>query len=255
MTVTSFADDFDSAVLDRSVWVPHYLPAWSSRAATAATYEVRDGALHLTIPPEQSLWMPGEEDPPLRVSGVMSGSQSGPVGSTTGQQRWREGAPVREEQPVFRGWLPDHGVLGMRARMTISPRSMAAWWLVGFEQDPTECAEICVWEIFGDAVEVGTSAAVGCGLHAFRDPRATEDFAAPRVEIDVADFHTYEVDWEATTVTFSVDGVPTRTCSGPPTYPMQMMIAVFDFPARSDGADDHLVPELVVDRIWGYERT
>lgn len=53
MTVTSFADDVDSATLDRTVWVPHHLPEWSSRAATAATYEVRDGALHPTIPPDQ----------------------------------------------------------------------------------------------------------------------------------------------------------------------------------------------------------
>ncbi|MHA3701342.1 glycoside hydrolase family 16 protein [Jatrophihabitans sp. YIM 134969] len=251
MTTTSFVDDFDGDDLDPSVWVPHYLPEWSSRAATAATYAVRDSALHLSVPPDQGLWLPGEEDPPLRVSGVMSGSQSGPVGSTTGQQRWREGALVREEQEPFRGWLPDHGVLGMRARMSLSPRSMAAWWLVGFEEDPDDSGEICVWEIFGDAVEPGVSAEVGCGLKQIRDPDLVQDFAAPRVDIDVEAFHTYEVDWDPRSVTFSVDGVVIRTCSGPPTYPMQMMVAVFDFPARSSGVDDHLVPELVVDRIWG----
>ncbi len=30
---------------------------------------------------------------------------------------------------------------------------------------------------------------------------------------------------------------------------MQMMVAVFDFPDRSDGSDDHLVPELAVNRL------
>jgi hypothetical protein len=30
---------------------------------------------------------------------------------------------------------------------------------------------------------------------------------------------------------------------------MQTMLAVFDFPDRSVGADDQLVPELVVDRL------
>lgn len=39
-------------------------------------------------------------------------------------------------------------------------------------------------EVFGDAVDPGRSAAVGMGLHAFRDPRVVEDFAAPRVPID-----------------------------------------------------------------------
>ena len=37
-----FADEFDGPNLDRAVWLPHYLPAWSSLAATAATYELRD---------------------------------------------------------------------------------------------------------------------------------------------------------------------------------------------------------------------
>ena len=33
------------------MWLPHYLPAWSSRGETAATYAIRDSCLHLTIPP------------------------------------------------------------------------------------------------------------------------------------------------------------------------------------------------------------
>lgn len=254
MTLTSFDDDFDGADIDRSVWCPHYLPEWSSRALTAATYDVRDGALHLSVPPGQGRWLDGEHEPPLRVSAVMSGTRSGPVGSTSGQQAWRDGAVVREEQPPFRGWLPDHGVLGMRARMTIGPGSMAAWWLVGFEENPDECGEICVWEIFGDSVEPGVSAEVGCGLKQIRDPRLAQDFATPRLAVDVAQFHTYEVDWDADAVRFSVDGQPVRRCPDPPTYPMQMMVAVFDFPDAA-GRDDHLVPELVVDRLWGRERS
>ena len=37
----------------------------------------------------------------------------------------------------------------------------------------------------------------------------------------------------------------------PPTYAMQAMIAVYDFPGWSVGGDDHLVPELVVDHVAG----
>ena len=50
---------------------------------------------------------------------------------------------------------------------------------------------------------------------------------------------------------FSVDGEEVRRCAGPPSYPLQVMVAVFDFPEWSVGDDDHLVPELVVDRITG----
>jgi hypothetical protein len=55
-----FEDHFDGPDLDRDVWLPHYLPAWSSRAATAATYSVRDSCLHLSITPAEGRWaLPG----------------------------------------------------------------------------------------------------------------------------------------------------------------------------------------------------
>lgn len=250
MTSPVFEEHFDAPDLDTAVWLPHYLPAWSSRAATKADYEIRDSCLHLRIPPDHPLWLPGEHAP-LRVSGIQSGNFSGPAGSTVGQQPWRDGAVVREEQPRFEGWLPRFGYLEARLRAVVSPRSMVAWWMVGFEDEPHRCAEICVTEMFGDAVEPGVSAAVGMGLHAFRDPATPEDFDAPRLPIDLRDFHTYGVEWSAESVTFVVDGRPVRRCPDPPRYPMQMMLAVFDFPDRPGPAD--VVPELVVDHLRGYQ--
>ncbi len=248
-----FEDHFDSAELDRAVWLPHYLPVWSSKADSAATYELRDSCLRLSIPPEQGLWCADDHTPPMRVSGIQTGNFSGPVGSTVGQQRYREGLQVREAQETFWGWTPSSGYLEMRARAVVSPRSMVAWWMVGLEDRPERCAEICVTEMFGDAVTPGESAEVGMGLHSFRDPEVPEDFAAPRLPIDLADFHTFAVDWSSDRVRFFVDGEPVRECAGPPRYPMQMMVAVFDFPEKSAGSDDDLVPELVVDYLRGYE--
>jgi hypothetical protein len=92
------------------------------------------------------------------------------------------------------------------------------------------------------------------GLHPFRDPAVTDDFQAVRLPIDVAEFHTYAVDWTADMVTFVVDGEPLRRCPRPPSYPMQMMLAVFDFPEESTGDDAHAVPSLVVDHLRGYQR-
>jgi hypothetical protein len=249
-----FEDHFDAPTLDQAVWVPHYLPAWSSREATAATHEIRDSCLRLSIPPEQGHWLPGEHSPPLRVSGIQSGNFSGLLGSTIGQQPWRDGAVVREEQPTFWGWTPQRGYLEMRARGVVSPRSMVAWWMAGLEDVPDRCAEICVTEMFGDAVEPGASTAVGMGLKAFRDPTIVYDFEAVRLPIDIAEFHTYAVDWSPDRVDFFVDGELARGCARPPSYPMQMMIAVFDFPDRSIGDDADAVPELVVDYLRGYER-
>jgi glycosyl hydrolase family 16 len=251
----SFEDDFEGDGLDTEVWVPHYLPQWSSRARSAATYAIAGSELRLTIPPEHGLWCEGEHDPPLRVSGVQSGVFSGPVGSTIGQQPFREGAVVREHQPAQWGWTPRHGVLEIRARMELSARSMAAVWMVGLEDEPQRCAEICVFEVFGDALgdgDGGPSAAVGMGVHPFRDPAITDEFEAPRLAIDVAEPHVYAADWRAGRVDFLVDGEHVKTVHQAPDYPMQMMVAVFDFPAHERAAQSagH-VPLLAVDYVRG----
>lgn len=252
--VRTVEDHFDAPTLDQSVWFPHYLPAWSSRAATRAAYDLRDSCLHLSIPPDQGLWCGDDHAPATRVSGIQSGNLSGPVGSTLGQQPYRPGLTVREEQQPFRGWTPDGGRLEIRARAVVTPRSMVALWMVGLEDRPERSAEICVTEMFGDAVEPGVSAAVGMGLHPFRDPAVAEDFEAVRLPIDIAAFHTYAVEWDRATAAFLVDGGLVRTCPRPPAYPMQLMLAVFDFPDRSVGDDGDVVPELVVDRLTGYRR-
>ena len=239
----SFADDFDGPGLETDVSVPHYLPQWSSRAESAATYAIAGSELRLTIPPEQGLWCPGDHDP-LRVSGIQSGVFSGPVGTTIGQQPVHDGALVREFQPTQRGWTPHYGVLEIRARMDISPRSMAAVWMVGLEDEPERCGEICIFEVFGDAPQ-----AVGMGVHPFRDPALTDEFAAEPRAIDVADFHTYAADWRPGRVDFLVDGERVKTVHQAPDYPMQMMIAVFDFPDKP-GPGDH-VPEFAVDWVRG----
>ena len=201
-----FVEDFDGDALDRSVWLPHYLPAWSSRAASAATWSVEGSQLTLSIPPEQGLWCAGDHEPPLRVSGIQSGSWSGPVGSRRGQQRFAEGLTVKEEQPHFEGWLPSSGRVEIRCAMELSPRSMAALWLAGFEDDEAQlrCGELCVVEAFGNALEEG-SAEVGVGIKAFRDPALTQDFAAPRLDIDVSEPHTYAVDWDEEVVKAAAD--------------------------------------------------
>ena len=246
--------------LDRDVWSPHYLPHWSSRADSAATYEVRDGELHLTIPPDQPLWCSDRHEEPLRVSGIQSASWSGPVGSTIGPQPFAPGLTVTEEQPRFRGYTPRYGRLEIRMRGVVDARSMVAFWLSGVEETPAESGEICVAEIFGDAIRDGV-AQVGMGVHRFRDPRLVEAFATEPVELDISAFHVYAADWRPGFVAFAIDGREVRRLDQAPDYPLQLMIAVFDFPARpigpgvGDGSATRFVPELIVSHVRGEPLT
>jgi hypothetical protein len=241
---------FDAADLDRDVWVDSYLPAWSSRAASKATYAIERRGLRLSIPPEQPLWCPDLHDGPLRVSAVQTGNWSGPVGSTRGQQPFCDGLVVREEQPAHWGFTPHFGRVEVECQATIGPRSMFSAWMVGLEDRPERCGEICLVEVFGDTLEDG-SAAVGSGIHRFRDPALTEEFSADRLPLDVARPHAYAVDWRPGAVDFSVDGRLIRTSGQAPDYPMQLIIGVFDFPDRARPGESESEPELIVRSVRG----
>jgi Glycosyl hydrolases family 16 len=183
------------------------------------------------------------------VSGIQSGVFAGDVGSTVGQQPFRAGLVVRERQATQWGWTPHHGVLEVRARMELSPRSMASVWMAGLEDEPQRSGEICIFEVFGDGIDTA-GAAVGMGVHPFRDDALRDDFATPRLPLDVTDFHVYAADWRSGRVDFFVDGEHVRTVEQAPDYPMQMMIGLFDFPAKpAAAAHAGHVPRLAVDRV------
>ena len=208
MTVTSpgFLDDFAGPELDSTVWIPHYLPMWSSRAASRATYRVANSALELAIAADQRLWCEGLHEEPLRVSGIQSGVFSGPVDTTIGQQPFRDGLLVREFQPSQWGWTPHFGRIDVRARMVLDARSMASVWMVGVEDIPQRSGEICVFEVFGAAKGIDDgdrpTAAVGTGIHPFRDPSLVDGFGTTELDIDVTEFHTYSADWRPGRVDF-----------------------------------------------------
>ena len=254
MAQETFRETFDGASLDVGRWLPHYLPQWSSRAESEATYEVVDSELRLSIPTDQGLWCADTHAKPLRVSGVQSGVFSGPVGSTIGQQSFVADQVVREEQPAWWGWTPEHGRIEVRARMELSHTSMASVWMVGLEDSPERCGEICLFEVFGNAISAdGSTAEIGSGLHPFRDPALVEEFSAVRQEIDVREPHAYAVEWRPDGVDFLLDGRVVRSSQQAPRYPMQMMIAVFDFPDA--GSEPTHVPVLAVDHVRGAPLT
>jgi hypothetical protein len=252
-------ETFGGADLDRSVWFPYYLPHWSSRAAAAATYEIGDVGLRLTLAHDQPVWCADRHAEPMRVSCLQTGSYAGPVGSTIGQQPFADGLTVTEEQPTFWGCTPHFGSLEVTMRGTVGPRSMIAFWLSGIEDTPERSGEICVAEIFGDAVADGV-AQVGMGVHRFRDPELSEEFATEPLRLHVSDDHTYAVDWRPGSLVFGVDGQVVRELRQAPDYPVQLMLGVFEFPRRhAELSVDEIEPELVVSRVrvrqWRGEET
>jgi hypothetical protein len=186
----------------------------------------------------------------LRVSAVQTGNWSGPVGSTQGQQPFRDGLVVKEEQAAHWGFTPHFGRVEVECQAIIGPRSMFSAWMVGIEDRPERSGEICLVEVFGDTLEDG-SAAIGSGIHPFRDPALTEEFSAEPLPIDVTRPHRYAVDWRAGEVAFLLDDRVIRTTRQAPDYPMQLIIGVFDFPDRARSGEPEPDPELIVHRVHG----
>jgi hypothetical protein len=246
-----FEDTFEGDALDERRWLPYYLPHWSTRERAAARYAIRDGCLHLLIEADQEPWCP-ELDGEVRVSSLQTGLFAGPVGSGVGQHRFNPHAVVREEQRNMRLYTPCYGLIELRAKATDDPQSMVALWMIGYEDEPERSAEICVCEIFGRDVEEG-HAAVGMGVHPFGDPRIEDDFAAERVAIDVREFHVYAAEWSPERVSFSIDGDVVKVVDQSPSYPMQLMLGIYEFPDYRSARPATAYPkEFVVEYVRGH---
>lgn len=251
MSRSVLTEQFESPDLAAQRWVPHYLPHWSSRAESAATYRIADSHLELSIPTHQGLWCADTHPSPLRVSAIASGLYAGPVGSTIGQQPFAEGQTVREAQPEHRGWLLERGTFSVVARADLSPRSMVSVWLTGFEDQPDRCGEVCVFEVFGDTVQTEpATAGFGSGVHAFRDPHLTEEFSVLHEPVDLTDWHRFEVDVRSDGTTWSIDDTVVRESTQAVSYPLQIFVGLFDFPDRDvDGQWRDHVPTFEVDEM------
>ncbi len=239
-----FADDFRGAELDRSKWLPHYLPQWSSRAASAARYRLTPEGLELTIAPEQRPWCP-EFDGAVRVSSLQTGVRSGLLGFPDGQHRFNPQVRVREIQAEQRLYVPLHGRFELRARLSLGPGQLGALWAVGFEDRPERSGEITIMEIFGDTIDAD-GAVLGYGIKQVNDPALTTEFHQDRLAFDPAQFHLYAAEWSPAGVDFFLDGRRLRRSAQSPAYPMQFMLNVYELSRRGSAAVDggRLLPRL-----------
>jgi hypothetical protein len=248
-----FEDDFDQDSLDERRWIPHYLPQWSSRERSAAAYEIAGGCLRLLIEEDQQPWCP-ELDGDVRVSSLQTGVFAGPVGSAIGQHRFSPRAVVHEAQRNVRLYTPQYGLFEIRARASDDPLSMVALWMIGYEDEPERSAEICVCEIFGrDAAP--DRASVGVGVHPFGDPGVVDDFSRAVVTIDAREFHLYAAEWTPEQVAFFIDAEHVKTVRQSPSYPMQLMLGIYEFRGDANGSQAGEYPKrFTVDYVRGYRR-
>lgn len=180
-----FHDHFDDPVPNTAVWVPHYLPQWSSRAASAAVYDIADSWLRLRVP---------EQHPSVaRTTIRRCASRASSPGSS----------PVRWAAPSGSNGCARAPSFARSGRRTGGGRPGTA---------VSRCAR---------------------GRGSPLDPWPPGGWSG----------------WRPDRAVFLVDGRPVRTVGTAPDYPMQTMLAVFDFPDRAVPGEPYVEPELVIDHI------
>ena len=248
-----FEDTFDGDSLDLTRWLPHYLPQWSSREASAARYEVGGGALRLVIEADQPPWCPSSTARP-------------------GSPRCRPGSsPARSAAP------------------SASRASRRGWWSArprrtpGSTRPSTACSSCARSDrrspLHGGAVDDrvrGRARPVGGDLHlrdlrprrggrpgrrrdgpaSLGDPRIRDEFSVEDLAIDARDFHVYAAEWTPGYVAFFVDHQLVKLVEQSPGYPMQFMLDIYEFPEDQPPQPADAYPkQFVVDYFRGYRST
>jgi beta-glucanase (GH16 family) len=131
---------------------------------------------------------------------------------------------------------------------------MLAFWLIGFEEAAgDQSGEICVAELYGNAIGQGRSS-VRAGIKAHHDPGLRDDMADVMLDVDATAWHTYTAEWTRQRVRFFVDDRPLRGVHQGVDYPLQVMIDLFEFPEGSD-RDPAAYPKIgQVRAVRGYRR-
>ena len=199
-------DDFAARELDRTLWFPHHLPHWSSRAAVGRALPASTAtSLRCVVEDDQPPWCP-EFDGGTRVSSLQTGVLAGP------RRQRRRAAPVhrgrrraRGRRPSVRLFTPQYGFFELRARVPARPEQhgRALDDRLRGRAGPVRRRSASL-EIFGRDVRPDV-AAVGMGVHPFGDPRITDEWAQQPVAVDATGFHVYAVEWTPAHVAFFVD--------------------------------------------------
>jgi hypothetical protein len=225
-----FEDDF-STPLRSELWVDHYLPHWTTPDRSAARYDYVEAGLRLRIDDDQLDWR--DEDAPLRVSNIQTGTFSGETGSRRGTHRHREdGLAVRSPTATRLLWAPAAGRIDLTVSASRDDGCMLAGWLVGTEHlAERDAGEVCVFEV--DAAAIGdTESLARCGVKAHTDPRLTTDMAEIMVPVDLSRPHTWTAIWGHGETVIGCDRGLLRHVPQAPDYPLFLMVDLFEIGPR-----------------------
>lgn len=248
-----FSDEFEGEELNKTNWLPFYLPFCCPNGIVIPSYEIRKGNLALKITEEQVSWF-SEFDGQIKGSSIQTGIYSEIKEEVTDLHTNEFVNDMFSVNQFKNTYLPQYGFFEIRARMLITNSNIVSFRMRGYDGKEKISAEIYVFEIKGNSVK-SNAAKIGHGIRKFHDQKIKEEFYESTVDIDVSRFHCYAAEWDSKKITFYIDNKKIRQIDQSPDYPMQLMLGIFEFPVFEKDIIDRIYPkELIVDYVRGYRQ-
>lgn len=230
-----FQEEFEGTAFDESKFLPYGLAHWYGPGENEAAYELRDSCLVLQLPDAQK-----------RISAVSTGMRDG-------LHRFWDQLELRRHVRPAMNLVTKYGYFELRAKVAKGSGINSAWWMIGFENQLQQNAEVDIFEVLGKDTHVMNST-----LHALRDPKLKYEHQPYRAETDLSGgFHVYGFEWDENGMAFYLDNQKIWQTNQSPDYPMVTLLQINESDGGWVGELDPAVPypkEFAVDYFRVYKR-
>jgi len=230
-----FREEFDGTSLDAHKILPYGLAHWYEPGENQAAYEIRDSCLVLQLPGAQK-----------RISAVATGMRDG-------LHRFWDKLELRRHVRPAMNLVTKYGYFELRAKVAKGSGINSAWWMIGFENQLWQNAEVDIFEVLGKDTHVMNST-----LHALRDPGLKYEHQPYGSEADLSEeFHVYGFEWDENGMAFYLDNEKIWQTNQSPAYPMVTLLQINESDGGWVGELDPAVPypkEFAVDYFRVYKR-
>ncbi|WP_409344541.1 family 16 glycosylhydrolase [Paenibacillus sp. MBLB4367] len=230
-----FREEFDEPTLDDSKLLPYGLAHWYEPEASLAAYELRDSCIVLQLP-----------GPDKRISAIATGMRDG-------LHRFWDELELRHHKRAAMNLVTQYGYFELRAKVAKGSGLNSAWWMIGFENQLQQNAEVDIFEMLGKDTRVMNST-----LHALRDSSLQYDHLPYESAADLSEqFHVYGFEWDESGMTFYLDNKKIWHTKQSPNYPMVTLLQINESDGGWVGELDRSIPypkEFAIDYFRVYKR-
>ena len=182
----------------------------------------------------------------ISVSAIVTGMRDG-------LHRYGDDLGLNHHDRAFMNLVTKYGYFEVRAKVAKGSGLNSAWWMIGFENEKEQNAEIDIFELLGKDTRL-----LNTTLHSLRDTKLKYAHIPYRTDVDLSeDFHVYGLEWDESGMKFYLDHELYWEIDQSPDYPMVTLPQINDGDGGWIGDLDRSIPypkEFLVDYLRVYKR-